>query len=347
MENAGIPSKLVGAMLRRMKISAGGWRRAILPAALAFAALGTAQTVNHPTRLILKDGSYQSVTHYSVSGDVVNYGSAERNNEPEQLPASLVDWPATRAWEQAHATGAGNGAVIDPELQQEEADIASRTPLAAPNLQLPVEGSVLALDNFAGGDELVPLAQNDGDLNRNTAHNILKATVNPIASAHQLVQLKGVSAATQLHTGTPVLYIRIGDDLPPDAPDDAFTVDTHGASNAAAIPGGGSASSQYVIVRADVRSDVRIIASFKISMLGQTTRQQDLIPATTELLPGGHWMRVTPQQPLLPGEYALMEVLNAKDVNLAVWDFGVHPDAPENEGVILPLVKKPHELQHR
>jgi len=39
--------------------------------------------------------------------------------------------------------------------------------------------------------------------------------------------------------------------------------------------------------------------------------------------------------------------LNAKDVNLAVWDFGVHPDAPENEGVILPLVKKPHELQHR
>ncbi len=58
-------------------------------------------------------------------------------------------------------------------------------------------------------------------------------------------------------------------------------------------------------------------------------------------------MKLTPKQPLLPGEYALMEVISPKVVNLGVWDFGVHPDAPENEDVILPVEKRPLVLQRR
>jgi hypothetical protein len=139
------------------------------------------------------------------------------------LPASLIDWPATRAWEQAHTVG-GNTTVIDPELAKEEAEIASRTPAVAPNLHLPEYGSVLALDvydngQYDDGKELIILPQSDGDLNKNTAHNILKGAVNPIASSHQLIQLKGTRAQMQLHTGTPSIYVRIGDNLPPDAPD--------------------------------------------------------------------------------------------------------------------------------
>jgi hypothetical protein len=176
----------------------------------------------------------------------------------------------------------------------------------------------------------------------------MKATVNPVASSHQLIQLKGTSSATQLHTGTPAIYVRIGDNLPPEAADDAFRVDTHGAGNGgAATPAGGSANSVYVIVRADVRTDVRVIASFKTTLLGRVSRQEDVIETSSEMLPGGHWMRVTPVQALLPGEYALMEVLDATNVNLAVWDFGVHPDAPENQGAILPVEKKQHTLQRR
>jgi len=308
------------------------------------------QSVNHPTRLILKDGSYQAVTQYTVKDGVVRYRSAERNNAPEELPASLVDWDATHAWEQSHTAGGTASPVIDPELAAEEADIASRTPLVAPNLKLPDSGSVLALDVFDSGNELVNLSQSDSDLNKNTAHNILKATINPIASSHQLIQLKGTHAQTQLHTGTPAIYVRIGDNLTPDPPDDAFQVDTHGANDSpvnAAVPAGGSATSQYVIVRADVRTDVRVIGSFKITIAGEVSRQEDVMETTSETLPGGHWMKLSPKAPLLPGEYALMEVLSSKQVNLSVWDFGVHPDAPENEDVILPVEKKPLVLQHR
>ncbi len=209
---------------------------------------------------------------------------------------------------------------------------------------------MLALDVFDGGNELVNLSQSDGDLNKNTGHNILKAAINPIASSHQLMQLKGTHAQIQLHTGTPELYVRIGDNLTPDPPDDAFKVDTHGTDNSAvnaAVPAGGAATSQYVIVRADVRTDVRIIGSFKITIAGQVSRQEDVMETASEMLPGGHWMKLTPKTPLLPGEYALMEVLSPKQVNLSVWDFGVHPDAPENEDVILPVEKKPLTLQHR
>jgi hypothetical protein len=309
-------------------------------------ALVQAQSSKHATRLILKDGSYQAVNEYSVKGGVVHYRSAERNGAEEEVPARLVDWPATQAWDKAG--GGGGKAGLDPELAAMEADIASRTPEVAQNLRLPEQGSVLALDVYDGSNELAMLPQNAGDLNRNTAHNILKATVNPIASSHQLIQLKGTSAETQLHTGTPVIYVRIGDNLPEEAPADAFKVDTHGATGNAAVPAGGAATSEYVIVRADVRTDVRVVGSFKITMLGKVSRQEDVMETTAEMMTGGHWLKLTPKQELLPGEYALMEVLNAKDVNLAVWDFGVHPDARGNRDVILPVEKKePKGLQRR
>ncbi|HEY6374700.1 MAG TPA: hypothetical protein VIX90_04165, partial [Edaphobacter sp.] len=81
---------------------------------------------------------------------------------------------------------------------------------------------------------------------------------------------------------------------------------------------------------------LRIVSSFKISLLGGAQRQEDVVETTTQILPGGHWMKLTPRQSLSFGEYALMEVISDKDVNLGVWDFGVHPIAPENRDVIKP-----------
>jgi hypothetical protein len=72
-----------------------------------------------------------------------------------------------------------------------------------------------------------------------------------------------------------------------------------------------------------------------------------VVETTSELLPGGHWMKITPKQPLDFGEYALMEVLSDRDVNSAVWDFGVHPVAPENRDVMKPQPRRPVTLEHR
>jgi len=66
-----------------------------------------------------------------------------------------------------------------------------------------------------------------------------------------------------------------------------------------------------------------------ISMIGRAKEQQKFIPAKVDAMPGG-WVKVTASQPLAPGEYALVEMLNAKEMNLFVWDFGVNPSAPAN-----------------
>jgi hypothetical protein len=261
----------------------------------------------------------------------------------------LVDFEATKRWEQQHAqSDEGAPPVIDPELLKEEAERASFNPEVAKDLRLPDQNSVVGLDTFRGMQELVPMPQSDGELNRNTAHNVLKAVVNPLSSSHQLVELKGERAAVQFHVDGPVLYLRVGSDAPPPTGGTPLVVDTHGASSAMKDTStGGSTNSRYVIVRVDVRQGARIVTSFKISLLGSVHRQEDVIETTSEILPGGHWMRLTPRESLAFGEYALMEVISDKEVNLSVWDFGVHPTAPENRDVILPEPKRPLSLERR
>jgi hypothetical protein len=305
----------------------------------------------HRTRLILKDGSYQLVMSYRVVGDVVRYVSAERGGAEEEIPAALVDFEATKRWEQKHtapAEGEAQAPTIDPELLKEEAERTALTPEVAKDLRLPDLENVLALDTFHDQPQLVPVPQTEGELNHNTAHNVVKAAVNPLSSSHQLVQLKGDRSMVQLHVDQPVIYIRVGEAAVAPNGSEPMTVDTHGASQAMTEKHPGDPlASRYVIVQADVRTNSRIVSSFKISALGTVQQQADVIATTTEVLPGGHWMKVTPKQSLGFGEYALMEVLSDKEVNLGVWDFGVHPMAPANRDAILPQPKRPFALSPR
>ena len=185
------------------------------------------------------------VTSYTISGNIVNYMSAERG-EMEQIPAELVDWDKTKKWERAHADsadglGASGGArrsgapAIDPELEKEEADRRALTPEIAPDLKLPELDSVLALDYFEGTPELVPLVQSAGELNRETSHNVLKLTLNPRAASHAIVELKGLSSAVQMHVAQPEIYLRVGDDSGVSRSGQVFTVDTHGAGQDGAV----------------------------------------------------------------------------------------------------------------
>jgi hypothetical protein len=310
-------------------------------------------TTPHRTRLYLKDGTYQIIMSYKIVGNVVRYVSAERGGAEEEIPLSLVDLDATKRWDSQHAkppdpTDSNNPTppAIDPELLKEEADRAALTPEVAKDLRLPEENSTLALDTFRGTPELVPLAQTDSDLNRNTGHNLLKAGVNPLSAAHPIITLKGETSPVQLHVKDPVLYLRIGDESVGNTAGAPLTVDTHGAtSRVQNDPSGGSADSRYVIVRADVRKGARVIDSFRIPLLGTGQHQEDVVETTKELLPGGHWLKVTPKEPLDFGEFALMEVISAKSVNLSVWDFGVHPIAPENRDIIKPEPRRRGTLE--
>lgn len=308
-----------------------------LPAGLPL----SAQTPNK--RLILKDGSYQVVRQYEVAGDRVRYQSAERNGGWEELPRDLVDWPATEKWAREHVPGAKPttepalqaAAELDKEEQQERAETEARMPEVAPGLRLPDEDGVFALDTFHGNPELVSVLQSNGDLAG--GHNVLGAALNPLAGARQEIRIAGVKSKVQLHVNEPVLYVSV--DAPGDetAPENAVTVQTHGAGSVRDKNAHSSPGSRYAIVRAQVKKDQRVVASMSLSMLGKVTQSEQIIETTAEILPGKHWMKLTPKQPLEIGEYALMEIISPKEVNLAVWDFRVDPTAPENANARLPM----------
>ncbi len=298
------------------------------------------------TRLILKDGSYQLVLSYKIVGNVVRYRSAERNGETEDVPLELVDLPATERWQSEHtAAQAAPRPVLSPELEREEAARRALTPEIAPNLHLPEEDSMLALDTYHATPELVPMPQEGSDLNKETGHAALKSLINPASVAHRILSIPGAASDIQLHVAAPVFYVRVGKD-DEEADSASFTVDTHGATGRA-TPSGGTPNSSYVIERLDVREDTRIVNSFRIASLGTGHPQPDIIETKQEVLPGGRWMKLTPEQPLEFGEYALIEVLSDHELNLNVWDFGVHANAKENVEAIRPELEKPAALERR
>jgi hypothetical protein len=84
---------------------------------------------------------------------------------------------------------------------------------------------------------------------------------------------------------------------------------------------------------------MRIVGAIHMSMTGTVTQDENTIPAKVEALPGKHWLKITPESPLTIGEYALVEILSASDINQSVWDFRVDPRLGDNPGSLGPIFK--------
>ncbi|MFN8006912.1 MAG: hypothetical protein U0V70_07810 [Terriglobia bacterium] len=272
----------------------------------------TAQPIPAYKRLILKDGSYQPISKYSIDGKLVRYLSTERHGW-EELPYSLVDWAATEKYEQetagARQVRMAKEAEEDALERGEEED---RTPLVSPGLRLPPTGGVFLLDTFNGQPELVQLVQNGAEVNKNMPANILRAVINPVASSKRTIELPGLHARVQSHVSEPAIYVAV------DSPHDP-AVDQ--ASK--------SPQDQFRIVLCEGKEDKRIVWVASIALYGKVDRQATAVETKTELL-SKNWLKVKPATPLIPGEYALVELLGKEEINTFVWDFGVDPSAPEN-----------------
>ncbi len=299
---------------------------------------------NH--RLILKDGSYQLVRQYTIVGDRVRYLSIERGDW-EEMPTDLVDWDATRKWERDHTVTADEdtspamkeASDIDKEESDERELQKARMPEVSPGLELPDEDGVFALDTFQGTPELVELTPVDLDLNAKTHKGI--SSLNPLAASKANLELDGGHAKVHLHVNDPAIYLslNVDDDKEP-VLSHAVTIDTSSARTAkGGKHGAHSDKSGFAIVKVDERRAVRFVGAISVSASGKVTQDENVIPTKVEVVPGKHWLRIEPQEKLEIGEYALVEILSASDINQSVWDFRVDPATGDNPGSMGPILK--------
>jgi hypothetical protein len=236
----------------------------------------------------------------------------------------MVDWPATRQYEEDRATGktSPEAQKLEQEIEADKREEEAKSPHVAPGLRLPPEGGVYALDTYLKEPQLIPLDQTGGDINRHTGHNVLRQMMNPVSGTKHTVELAGPSSKLQVHAALPTIYINIdASDEQSDSPD----------SNA---PAAELPWDRFRIVRVEVKGDKRIVGTIKVDH-GKSSPEEDVIPCAAEQLQEG-WIKLTPKSALAPGEYAVTELLGKEGMNSYVWDFGVHPNAPANLSVIRP-----------
>jgi hypothetical protein len=321
---------------------------AFVPAGVA--ALSPAQDLAH--RLILKDGSYQSVTKYEVKGDRVRYKSAERD-EWEELPSSLVDWPATEKYEKDRTTSAiPEASALDKETDAERKAEESHLPQVAPGLRLPEDSGVFLLDNFQGQPQLVEMQQNEGEVSHSAKGNIFRGTLNPIAGK-QTIELEGEHAAVHAHVGVPSIYINVDDDSSNGEPAKGETTSARPWEPSLDAPRAEQRGSQqpqqpekaivpfdrFRIVRTKTKGGMRVVGDLKRNANGKVSGDQSFVKTTIDRVTGG-WFKLTPIEDLAPGEYALVEMKGSEGMNLYIWDFAVDPKAAANANPWKPEAKQ-------
>ena len=291
----------------------------------------------NPQRLILKDGSFQTVTKYEVQGQRVRYYSAERYSW-EELPSDLVDWPATDKFNK------DRDAIRTQEVLKAVAPTVAdeaEPAMVAPGLYLPDGGGVFLMDTYQTHPELVELTQSGGELNKHMGKNILRAAINPLAlSSKQTIELKGDRSKTQSHVPQPSIYVSVEQSAGQNPDQNQNNKDAASALDQASSGPGRAPkpkpkvapqNDKYRIVRMEKKKDVRVVGDLNVAIYGKVSQKQNWVKTVSESA-GGDWVKITPTEPLTPGEYAVVELLDKNQINLYVWDFGVDPSAPENAG---------------
>lgn len=266
-------------------------------------------------KLVLMNGTFQLVRSYERKGDRVRYLSAERGDW-EEIPAALVDWDATaKAEKEEEKTDA---ALVSKVHAQEE---ATKTELVldvdaslqvAPGTFLPPGEGMFAVE----GRSVIPIPQ-VGTAVRTDKKQTLKRIFSPIpiVSSKQNVELPGAKAVLRINSQNPEFYLR---ELQPDYDQDSALERTRRQS----VNG-----PDVELFRATTKGNKRILESIK-SMYGGEVSQERNTVSIQEWEVAKTVYRFTLSEPLLPGEYALAEVL-PDGMNMFVWDFGV--DGREEE----------------
>jgi hypothetical protein len=251
-------------------------------------------------KLVLTDGSFHRVRTYERVGDRVRFYSTERSAW-EEIPASMVDWAATK---QAELEGQDKEKAIEEKIKEihttqlaEQVDVDASLEVA-PGIFLPDGPGLFVFE----GTATRALGQASADVKQNKGRRLAQIfSPIPIVPSQHKVEIKGARAALRLTTPHPEFYIRTADGHEP----------------------------ELELIRVKPRKDVREVEKTSTYFTGEKSRNREAISVERWQIAKGVF-RITMSQSLEPGEYVLAEiVLNEEEpnagVSLLVWDFGIDP----------------------
>ena len=253
--------------------------------------LALARPARADVKLYLRDGTYQVVTSYEVQGDRVRYYSVERSAW-EEIPRDLVDFEATEKAQRDEQVLRRKKEEEARQIDRERFEKPEATGFEiAPGIRLPGDEGVFAYD----GMRVIRMLQSSAEILKDKKRAALVlAMPAPLLKSRAYVVLPGPRAAVRVMSTQPTFYVQATDGL----------------------------GTTLELVTVASRKEIRQVE--KVEWRGGITKPAELRAAVplqrTELAPG--LFKLTPAQPLDPGEYALAELIQNK-VNLELWDFGV------------------------
>jgi hypothetical protein len=234
------------------------------------------------SKLYMKDGTYQLVREWKREGDRVKFYSTERS-EWEEIPADLVDLRKTEA-----------------EMEERKAEIASDAKVVAEEdkaireqsneiLKIPQDPGVYTLDDK---NQLTVFKQADTKIHTNKGRAALKIAIGaPILNGKATVEIDGEHSGTVVTNDRQEFFIQL------------------------------LKEESFGIIKVTPHHNVRIAEKLTIvPVVKETGEEVDEVKTFRKQLTEGGLYKIWPEQPLEPGEYALIEFTPGK-VQPLIWDF--------------------------
>lgn len=249
-------------------------------------------------KLILTDGSFHLVRSYERQGDRVHFYSIERSAW-EEIPASFVNWEATRKDEKEAAD-------LDARIEEKKKEFrmeriagevdADASLEVAPRVFLPDAPGMFVLE----GKTIRSLELVGADVKRDKGRTITQIFVPLPLNTRHIVELPGARAALRIATVQPEFFIRTPDGHEP----------------------------EMELIQARVKGNTREIERISTNAIVKDLKSEERKTVSIERwkLANGVF-RLTLSQSLEPGEYVLAEIHPDEGMDLGVWEFGVDPPA--------------------
>jgi len=251
-------------------------------------------TISRGKKLVLKDGSFQLVREYEIDGDRVRYYDLD-THEWEEMPASMVDWDATKkeAASEAKQDQKLVNAVSEREREENPQLLnvdASIEP--APGVFLPPDTGLFAFD----GEKIYTVKQADMKSSLSKGRMVEKVLIPvPIIPTRHVISIVGTRAKLRFTNGQPEFYFRTSDGSEP----------------------------EIDLVRAKIRHGGRDVEDVD-ELMGETAEaRKDVALQRWQTAPDVY--RYTLAKPLEPGEYVLVQTVGNDQVSIYLWDFAIDP----------------------